>query len=1405
MELSGYLILFGEDSLIYSQQDGQKNQTDFSTRLVHSIKGITHETLDVRLHALSKLKKLLREEREAFFQSVIGNETADPVVSQLISVLLKGCREQDPRVQSLYSECLGELGAVDPGRLELLANNPKEEMARFHSSIEEDNFVVGLINELVKSYLAATEPRIQDCSAYALQELLQVYQVSGPNEVEPSGSKLWKRFSEQTQEILIPLTNSKYMLKEESDWTGLQRPIYCSKKGNNYKDWVSTWTGYLSSKVKQEKTHRVFKSCSAASKHELNVALHILPHIVLHVLLDGSQEDIYEILAEINEVLCQVKRSDAKQRSGSDFHRMSAQIVFSVLDYLTRWKTLRAQMKAAETPAQSKGAGPIYLSDPGYMAVDKFLKQVPEDVLADACYICQAFTRSLMHFEQYVVGKAQYLQDHLDFMQRLYVAMDEPDGVLGVAAIRQSQPTLMEQILTHQSLGQQQEVQACYEQAIQSDSDNLSYHQGLLRSLMDLGQQSKSLLHATGVVAEKPKWVSQLNAYRVEAAWKLGSWDKLETYIRHERDSRNWAIGLGKVLLLAKEKKGEEFLKELEALRREQMGPLSAASMEMGSYQRGYEYIVRLMMLTEVEETARVLMRLNGVADDTEPHIAPADLLSQWQTRMQITQSSFRTQEPVLTLRRTLLTLVHHSGESILDKEIGQCWLWSAKIARKAGYLQTAFSALLQANDHNLPEFGTQKAKWLWEKGDYDQALSCLVRQMQIHFKDTEKLKADNTEEGKALRRVFAEALLLYGRYSEDTSNMESNAIVKQYREVIDILPDSEDGHFYLAKYYDKIMTTHQEDKDRTDISRQGEFIVLVVKSFGQSLRYGNQYIYQSMPRMLSLWFDFGSGVMEYEKKEKTKPSPTSGQILQKVRLTLNKLNKIIACIGNVLAAYQWFTAFPQLISRICHASADVFEQLKAIIARTMVTFPQQALWMMMAVSKSSYPMRVKRCLEIFSTAKIMDPSLNRLVQDATKLTERLLELCEKDFPSQLTVSVTQHFRPLKRLLDDSNFGPILLPLQSAMTVTLPNKTNNQTNHNPFPNEMVYIQGLEDTIEILPSLQRPKKITLTGSDGRLYVMMCKPKDDLRKDSRLMEFNGIVNKFLRKDPESRRRQLRIRTYAVIPLNEECGLIEWVNNTSGLRNILLKLYKEKGLYTSGRELKSIAPAHGSSLDNKLQIFKQKLLPLHPPVFREWFLRTFPDPTSWYNARLAYARTSAVISMVGYILGLGDRHGENILFDSTSGDSLHVDFNCLFNKGDTFEWPEKVPFRLTHNMVDAMGPMGFEGIFRLACEVTLRVMRDQMDPLMSVLRPFIYDPLVEWSKPAKGQRSNPTDSGEISNEQAMTHVQNIELRLKGNMKTKSRGLALSVEGHVKYLIQESTDERNLCQMYIGWAAYL
>ena len=58
---------------------------------------------------------------------------------------------------------------------------------------------------------------------------------------------------------------------------------------------------------------------------------------------------------------------------------------------------------------------------------------------------------------------------------------------------------------------------------------------------------------------------------------------------------------------------------------------------------------------------------------------------------------------------------------------------------------------------------------------------------------------------------------------------------------------------------------------------------------------------------------------------------------------------------------------------------------------------------------------------------------------------------------------------------------------------------------------------------------------------------------------------------------------------------------------------------------------------------------------------------------------------------MIGLGDRHTENVLLDKVSGECVHVDFDCLFDKGLTLAKPEIVPFRLTPELVDAMGPTG------------------------------------------------------------------------------------------------------------------
>ncbi|XP_031703455.1 serine/threonine-protein kinase ATR [Anarrhichthys ocellatus] len=1349
------------------------SSSDLAAALQLSMRAVQHENVDVRVHALTSLRDMMHSKQEWLLRQVCASEAVEPVISSLVSVLLKGCQDSSPEARLLCGECLGELGAVDPGRLDLSHTHTHGDRNTFVSGVDDPNFAYDLLTELTRTFLAyADDVRAQDSAAYAIQELLSIFECREGRTDSP-GRRLWRRFPEQIQEILEPHLNSRYKSSQkEVNWSKLKEPVYLSKRGSKFSDWSATWAGYLISKVRHELAGRVFTCCSFIIKHDYKVTIYLLPHILLYMLLGCTPAEQQGVTEEIMAVLTAEdgRGGGLGQETASSLSQLSTQTVFSMLSHLTQWSRHILYSK------------PKHNESGEYQRVVAFLKGIPQDVLAKASLRSKAYTRALMHFEAYILENKENIQDHLTFLQTLYAAMHEPDGVRGVNALRREEPSLREQILEHESIGLLRDATACYDRAIQLESDQIGHYHGVMTSMLGLGQLSTVITQVNGVLASKHQWKSELNTYRVEAAWKLGKWDLLEDYLSSDRPSNTWGVRLGQLLLSAKKPDAETFYEKLKLVRKEQVVPLSAASYECGTYQRGYEYIVRLHMLSELEHSFTELQKQRECSAPSLSHLPP-----HWSDRLEMTQNSFRAKEPVLALRRALLSL----GPQPMSKElVGECWLQSARVARKAGHHQTAFNALLNAENTHLAELVTEKAKWLWSKGDVHEALIVLQKGVAQCFPEDQPLTDPRSLQTKS------RAMLLVGRFMEETANFESNAIMKAYKDVTNLLPEWEDGNFYLAKYYDKVMPMVTDNK----LEKQGNLIRYIVTYFGKALQFGNQYIYQAMPRMLSLWLDFGAKVCECEK---------AGRADRQMRQELGKINTVVSEHCANLAPYQFLTAFSQLISRVCHSSDEVFTVLMTIVAKVFLAYPQQAMWLMAAVSKSSYPMRMNRCNQILKKAISLKQSLEKFIGDANRLTDKLLELCNKPVDgNSTTLSMSVHFKQLKRLVEEPTFSQILIPLQSVLIPTLPSTGGANTQHDAFPGHWAYLDGFEDNVEILASLQKPKKISLKGSDGRSYTMMCKPKDDLRKDCRLMEFNCLINKCLRKDAESRRRELHIRTYAVIPLNEECGIIEWVNNTAGLRHILTKLYKERGIYLSGKELRKLILPKTAPFEEKLRIHKEVLCVRHLPVFHEWFLRTFPDPTSWYSSRSAYCRSTAVMSMVGYILGLGDRHGENILFDSFTGECVHVDFNCLFNKGETFDVPEVVPFRLTQNMVHAMGPMGTEGLFRQACEVTLRLMRDQREPLMSVLKTFLHDPLVEWSKQAKGlSKAQANETGEIVNEKAKTHVCEIDQRLQGVIKSRNKvlGLPLSIEGHVHYLIQEATDDKLLCQMYLGWGPYL
>lgn len=138
---------------------------------------------------------------------------------------------------------------------------------------------------------------------------------------------------------------------------------------------------------------------------------------------------------------------------------------------------------------------------------------------------------------------------------------------------------------------------------------------------------------------------------------------------------------------------------------------------------------------------------------------------------------------------------------------------------------------------------------------------------------------------------------------------------------------------------------------------------VLAVRSFMKAIKYGSKFTYQSVPRLLTIWLDMGEDKELRKTESFIKVMAEVNRILPdipayKVRLSADDF-------GKHLTVFQWYTAFPQITSRVGHDNAEVWKSLSKIILQVISEYPQQALWQFAPVVKSRNNIRNSRGRQI--------------------------------------------------------------------------------------------------------------------------------------------------------------------------------------------------------------------------------------------------------------------------------------------------------------------------------------------------------------------------------------------------------------------------------------------------------
>ncbi|KAG2343944.1 hypothetical protein BDR05DRAFT_883039 [Suillus weaverae] len=372
-------------------------------------------------------------------------------------------------------------------------------------------------------------------------------------------------------------------------------------------------------------------------------------------------------------------------------------------------------------------------------------------------------------------------------------------------------------------------------------------------------------------------------------------------------------------------------------------------------------------------------------------------------------------------------------------------------------------------------------------------------------------------------------------------------------------------------------------------------------------------------------------------------------------------------------------------------------------------------------------------------------------------------------------------------------------------------------------NDCIWISRYHPEFTPAGGINCPKISICYGSNGEQFKQLFKGEgnDDMRQDAVMEQVFHLCNMVLRYDKETRRRNLNVRDYKVLPLATQAGVIEFVGNTVTLRTWLQEAHHR---YRPGDmkhaqvliALKQTREKQGGKTEAMVKIFQQ-ICERTQPVMRHYFTEKHKTPITWFAMRLNYTRSVATTSIVGHILGLGDRHVQNILIDNGSGEVVHIDLGIAFDqvrlhRGKLLRIPERVPFRMTRDMVDGMGKCGTQGVFQRCAEETLRVLRDRSDVILTVLEVFKHDPLHSWTASElkiKKVQDSTADPTRVARDVSRFGAIAIDLQSGSADEAADRALAgvarkldkaLSVEYTVNELIAEATDIVNLATIYQG-----
>ncbi|GAV88596.1 PI3_PI4_kinase domain-containing protein/FAT domain-containing protein [Cephalotus follicularis] len=355
-----------------------------------------------------------------------------------------------------------------------------------------------------------------------------------------------------------------------------------------------------------------------------------------------------------------------------------------------------------------------------------------------------------------------------------------------------------------------------------------------------------------------------------------------------------------------------------------------------------------------------------------------------------------------------------------------------------------------------------------------------------------------------------------------------------------------------------------------------------------------------------------------------------------------------------------------------------------------------------------------------------------------------------------------------------------------------------------------------------------RRLTLIGSDGsqRHFIVQTSLTPNARSDERILQLFRVMNQMFDKHKESRRRHINIHTPIIIPVWSQVRMVE----DDLMYSTFLEVY-ENHCARNDREADHPITYFKEQLNQAIsgQISPEAVVDLRlqaynditknivtDSIFSQYMYKTLLNGNHMWTFKKQFAIQLALSSFMSFMLQIGGRSPNKILFAKNTGKIFQTDFHPAYDANGMIEFNEPVPFRLTRNMQAFFSHFGVEGLIVSAmCAAAQAVVSPkQSNHLWYQLAMFFRDELLSWSwrRPlgmplapvAGGASLNPVDF----KYKVTTNVDNVIGRIKGiatQYYSEEEDNAVeppqSVQRGVTELVEAALTPRNLCMMDPTW----